>query len=422
MTGWLTEMLGETGATYTSYALGGIIVLIAAWIAWGLIVRISRRLRLAGNRKRARLAIIEAASIDGKRRIVLVRRDEVEHLVMIGGENDLVIEAGIARNASDMAQRGQAKDRRQQREPVTPPATRRAPSVQPSQRRPVSAPDAGPRAVPAGAPLNPVRREPEIVTARVSEPVIPVAPQAAAPDVARAAREPERVDTARPENSRLRVEPPAPAPELPPELEQGERAPTSDTAQPAQISAEEKSATGNEVEPPPAVENEAIHDAQEGIAERVDDVKPAEAVAKDRTVPTQRPRLALVKPSGQVETELSAPDASVSVDPKAGTDQATPEQAPAIEEPADAPESSSEPLETQPREGNAPEEQSADESEAAAARGEDDQIEGAPARDTPSQDTTGAETPAQPEPSALPGNAALEREMNRLLAQLAKKD
>jgi flagellar protein FliO/FliZ len=42
-----------------------------------------------------RLSVAEQASVDGKRRLVLVRRDNVEHLIMIGGPVDVVIETGI---------------------------------------------------------------------------------------------------------------------------------------------------------------------------------------------------------------------------------------------------------------------------------------------------------------------------------------
>ncbi len=42
-----------------------------------------------------RLDIVEQVSIDGRRRLVLIRRDDVEHLVMTGGPADVVIETGI---------------------------------------------------------------------------------------------------------------------------------------------------------------------------------------------------------------------------------------------------------------------------------------------------------------------------------------
>jgi hypothetical protein len=47
--------------------------------------------------RQARLGVIEAAAVDGRRRLVLVRRDNVEHLIMLGGPTDLVVEANIVR-------------------------------------------------------------------------------------------------------------------------------------------------------------------------------------------------------------------------------------------------------------------------------------------------------------------------------------
>ena len=42
-----------------------------------------------------RLAVMEQASVDNRRRLILVRRDNVEHLIMTGGPVDVVIETGI---------------------------------------------------------------------------------------------------------------------------------------------------------------------------------------------------------------------------------------------------------------------------------------------------------------------------------------
>jgi hypothetical protein len=42
-----------------------------------------------------RLGLVESTAIDGRRRLLLVRRDDVEHLVMIGGPGDTLIETGI---------------------------------------------------------------------------------------------------------------------------------------------------------------------------------------------------------------------------------------------------------------------------------------------------------------------------------------
>src|ERR1019366_1038117 len=68
---------------------------LAAWL-----VRRFAGNRLGANTNRGRmprLAVIDAAAVDGRRRLVLVRRDNVEHLLMIGGPTDIVVESNIVR-------------------------------------------------------------------------------------------------------------------------------------------------------------------------------------------------------------------------------------------------------------------------------------------------------------------------------------
>ncbi|MDA8230554.1 MAG: flagellar biosynthetic protein FliO [Magnetospirillum sp.] len=59
-----------------------------------------RRFGLGGLRvipaRRRRLALVEGLSLDAKNRLVLVRRDEREHLLLIGGAGAVVVESGIA--------------------------------------------------------------------------------------------------------------------------------------------------------------------------------------------------------------------------------------------------------------------------------------------------------------------------------------
>jgi flagellar protein FliO/FliZ len=58
----------------------------------------ANRLGGAGARGRQpRLAVIDATTVDGRRRLVLIRRDNIEHLLMIGGPTDLVVEPNIVR-------------------------------------------------------------------------------------------------------------------------------------------------------------------------------------------------------------------------------------------------------------------------------------------------------------------------------------
>ncbi|GAB1716665.1 MAG: flagellar biosynthesis protein FliO [Nitrobacter sp.] len=75
-----------------------VVLALIAGTAW-LVRRFGgNRLGPNGNRGRMpRLAVIDAAAIDGRRRLVLVRRDNVEHLLMIGGPSDIVVEPNIVR-------------------------------------------------------------------------------------------------------------------------------------------------------------------------------------------------------------------------------------------------------------------------------------------------------------------------------------
>ncbi|MDE2601139.1 MAG: flagellar biosynthetic protein FliO [Bradyrhizobium sp.] len=79
------------------FALVAVLALIGAG-AWLLRRFAGNRLSTNTNRGRGpRLAVIDAAAVDGRRRLVLVRRDNVEHLLMIGGPTDIVVEPNIVR-------------------------------------------------------------------------------------------------------------------------------------------------------------------------------------------------------------------------------------------------------------------------------------------------------------------------------------
>ncbi|MGB0748224.1 MAG: FliO/MopB family protein [Magnetospiraceae bacterium] len=49
-----------------------------------------------GARKGRRLAIVETMPLDPKHRVVLLRRDETEHLVLLGATGAVLLEGGIA--------------------------------------------------------------------------------------------------------------------------------------------------------------------------------------------------------------------------------------------------------------------------------------------------------------------------------------
>src|SRR5881275_1325180 len=75
-----------------------VVLALIGLTAW--LVRRFAGSRLGSNANRGRmprLAVIDAAAVDGRRRLVLVRRDNIEHLLMIGGPTDIVVEQNIVR-------------------------------------------------------------------------------------------------------------------------------------------------------------------------------------------------------------------------------------------------------------------------------------------------------------------------------------
>lgn len=82
----------EILTAYWSYIVGAVIVLIVLVLLFMVLRSIGGRVR---GGKGARLGISEYHEIDKDRRLVLVRRDDYEHLVLIGGAQDVVIETGI---------------------------------------------------------------------------------------------------------------------------------------------------------------------------------------------------------------------------------------------------------------------------------------------------------------------------------------
>lgn len=82
---------------YVIFAIVIVLALIAG-VAWAVRRFASDRLGGHGHRGRMpRLAVIDAAPVDSRRKLVLIRRDNVEHLLMIGGPSDIVVEPNIIR-------------------------------------------------------------------------------------------------------------------------------------------------------------------------------------------------------------------------------------------------------------------------------------------------------------------------------------
>lgn len=104
----LVPILGENGAIIAQYVITlAVILALIALIVWAIRRYGGGGARPAQRARLPRLAVVDALAIDNKRKLVLVRRDNVEHLVLIGGPTDVVVEPSIVRQR--VAQRpGQA--------------------------------------------------------------------------------------------------------------------------------------------------------------------------------------------------------------------------------------------------------------------------------------------------------------------------
>lgn len=109
------------------------VAFLAAAALLSLIFRLifGRRLRLPrnGRARPPRLGTVDAFDLDRQRQLVIVRRDNVEHLLMIGGPNDIVIESEIIRAESreprDLREariHGKERRAREPRDPTPVPA------------------------------------------------------------------------------------------------------------------------------------------------------------------------------------------------------------------------------------------------------------------------------------------------------------
>ncbi len=89
-----------------------LIALVFVLALIGLLAWLARRYGFGGGAvargagKSRRLAIVEVTALDAKRRLVLVRRDDVEHLVVLGAGSDLLVESGIPAPPAPSAEGG----------------------------------------------------------------------------------------------------------------------------------------------------------------------------------------------------------------------------------------------------------------------------------------------------------------------------
>jgi hypothetical protein len=248
------EILSAYGNKLTIAVLGvGLALVLLLAVLWLIRGRGGPSPFVRGGKSRQpRLQVLDAAAVDARRRLVLVRRDNVEHLIMIGGPTDIVIESGIGDDRLAALEGTIARDRAAiaaAEADARISAERSAAMIAPARAETVrtSEPE---RPAAASRPAPPVRQ---------AEPVQAVAATArteASEPVARA--EPRPIPTPPPVAVRPQAPEPAFAAVAPP------AAPTTPTVRPYQ-------------QPAPVVEAVAVPPAERPVVQAPQPVSPAPA-------------------------------------------------------------------------------------------------------------------------------------------------
>ena len=196
MTEWIAGFVGAELAVPVSYGVMGLLALLGLLVLIWLLRRLGKGTFISGGRNaQPRLSVQDAAPVDSHRRLILVRRDDVEHLLLIGGNTDIVVEQNIRQGgAGTRAVQSAEPAVREQRPlardtgPYPAPQAHPAPPVAP--QRPLAAPAPQPRPVTITPPL--ARTEPRL------DPLMPIA---SAPRTSEAAPAPQlRAAPASPQN------------------------------------------------------------------------------------------------------------------------------------------------------------------------------------------------------------------------------
>ena len=157
-----------------------------------------RRVRLPrnGRARLPRLGTVDAFDLDRQRQLVIIRRDNVEHLLMIGGPNDVVIESDIiraeSRDTRDLRE-ARIRDKELRDAPPLPagtswPSPAEAPPPNTPQRKMAFPPAAGlewETGLSAAVPIEESGRDsaPPIVLPTPRRPVFPLPPRRMPPPV-----------------------------------------------------------------------------------------------------------------------------------------------------------------------------------------------------------------------------------------------
>ncbi|WP_320195187.1 flagellar biosynthetic protein FliO [Agrobacterium rosae] len=204
-------MMEEFIGTYGNNLIVAVVGVGVALLAMAIIMWLIRRrggsspFIRGGKNRQPRLQVLDATAVDARRRLVLVRRDNVEHLVMIGGPTDIVIESGIGaipimrdvrdpqddllqappseKSIASNRPRALTSGREEDIRTTAPIATAAAAPAPVATAAPVAQPRPEPKPAPSVAPPRPIAAAPPKPTAPpiVAAPPAPPAPRPVQP-------------------------------------------------------------------------------------------------------------------------------------------------------------------------------------------------------------------------------------------------
>lgn len=99
MNDWLIKnfKVDPSYATFIEFFIAILVVLALLAVFVWVLRRVTGSRFTGGRNRQPRLSIMDATAIDQRRRIILIRRDNVEHLILVGGPTDVVVEQNIVR-------------------------------------------------------------------------------------------------------------------------------------------------------------------------------------------------------------------------------------------------------------------------------------------------------------------------------------
>ncbi len=159
---FLTTLLGESAGTIVTSVLALGIVLVLIVLGLWVLKLVTRSTGTVGRGRNRRLSVIDHMQVDAKRQLLIIRRDNVEHLILTGGPQDVVVESGIPVDRPPMPSQRPAQHEvpspvptltkpeiERLREFVRPAAARKSPSLRHTGLlRPVSVMEPPPSIIP----------------------------------------------------------------------------------------------------------------------------------------------------------------------------------------------------------------------------------------------------------------------------------